>query len=287
MPADSAFIFSVSDKDFQAKVIERSREVPVVVDFWAEWCGPCRTLTPLLERLIEDRKGEVLLAKVNTDQQPALAQQFRIDSLPTVVAFRAGRAVADFVGVYPEAELIRFLDSIGPSPAEREAQQAAALEKTDPAAAEKIYRDALTKDRRQESSLLGLARILLAQNKDAEAGELLENLGPGSEHAKEAEILSAQLGLRKLTKELPDEASLRKSIQTNEKNAQARYELGCVLASTGRYADALEMLISAGERNPKLASTRVREAMVLIFHLAGNDSPLANDYRNRLSLLLY
>ena len=128
---------------------------------------------------------------------------------------------------------------------------------------------------------------MMAQNKDAEAAELLENLGPGSEHAQEAERLTAQLSLRKLTRDLPDEDTLRARMQANDKDALARFQLGCVLAATHRYSDALDMLLSAGERDPKLAATKVREAMVLIFHLVGNDTALANDYRKRLSLLLY
>ena len=285
--SDSSWVFSVSEKEFQTKVIERSKDVPVVVDFWAPWCGPCRSLTPLLEKLVDERKGEVLLAKINTDEEHNLAVTFRIESLPTVVAFRAGRPVLDFVGLLPEADVRRFFDSIGPTPAERDALHAAALEKTDPAEAERIYRAALAEHRNQESALLGLTRLMIAQNRDAEAAELLENLGPGSEHAQETERLSAQLALRKLARELPSEETLRSRIQANDKDAQARYQLGCLLAVTNRYADALETLLSAGERDPKLASTKVREAMVQIFHLVGNDTALANDFRKRLSLLLY
>ena len=136
MPADTPLVFSVTEKDFQTKVLERSKEIAVVVDFWAPWCGPCRSLAPLLEKIVAERKGEVVLAKVNTDEEIGLAQSFRIESLPTVVAFRGGRPVLDFMGLLPEADLRRFFDSIGPTPAEREISQAAALERTDPAEAE-------------------------------------------------------------------------------------------------------------------------------------------------------
>ncbi len=284
----SAWMFSVNERDFKAKVLERSKDVPVIVDFWAPWCGPCRQLTPLLERLIEERQGDVLLAKVNIDEEQGLAQQFRIDSVPTVIAFRAGRAVLDFVGLLPESDIRRFLVDIGPTEAEREASRALALEKTDPAQAEKIYRDALAKDRNQESAILGLVRLLLDKGNHVEAGALLENLAPSSAHAEEAERLSARLWLlRAAGASAGNEEKLRASIQSDPRNAQARYELGCLLAVCCLYSEALEMLLSAGELSPVLASTKVREAMVQIFHLVGNDTALANDYRNRLSLLLY
>ena len=283
----SSWVFSVGAKDFPTKVIEQSKHVPVVVDFWAPWCGPCRQLTPILEALVQERKGEILLAKVNIDDDQALAAQYRIDAVPTVIGFRGGRAVLEFAGVLPEADLRRFFDSLGPSPADREVLQARVLEKTDPVQAEKIYRDALARDPKHEIALLGLAHLLMEQGKFEEAGQLLENLGPGSEHAEEAERLTAQLFLKKLASDLPSEESIKAKVAANPKSAQARYELGCLLAAGNRSAEALDMLFSAGERDAKLASTQVREAMVQIFHLVGNDSALANDYRNRLSLLLY
>jgi putative thioredoxin len=285
--AKSDWVFNATTSDFQAKVLEKSKDIPVVVDFWAPWCGPCRQLGPVLERLIGERNGEILLAKVNTDEEQKLAMEYRIEALPTVIAFRGGRAVLDFLGLLPEPDLCRFLDSVGPTQAERNARHAGDLEKTDPGQAEKIYRDALAKDPNEEAALLGLARLLMSQKKDAEAAELLENLGPGSVHADQAERLTALLALRKLAQGLPAEEALVARVEAEPKNAQARYELGLVLASTSRFSEALEMLLAAGEKDPKLAASKVREAMVQIFHLVGNDTHLANDFRNRLSLLLY
>src|SRR5271166_2986267 len=114
-------VFAVTQGDFESAVLEKSRQTPVVVDFWAPWCGPCRALAPILERLIAQRKGEVLLAKVNTDEEQELAMQYGIEVLPTVVAFKGGKAILSFQGVLPENQLSDFLDRIVPSQAERSA----------------------------------------------------------------------------------------------------------------------------------------------------------------------
>src|SRR5437867_4462684 len=119
---NSPWIFSVGEKDFEAKVIEKSRDVPVVVDFWAPWCEPCLALAPMLEKQITQRGGSVLLAKVNIDEEQGLAMQFGIESIPMVAAFRGGHVVLDFVGLLPEPQLAEFLDRVSPTEAERKAK---------------------------------------------------------------------------------------------------------------------------------------------------------------------
>jgi putative thioredoxin len=282
----SSWVVEVDERTFDQEVIQRSRESPVVVDFWAPWCGPCRMLAPALEKVVAERKGEVVLAKINIDENPHLASQFGIQSIPTVIAFRDGQPVLDFLGLLPEAQLREFLDRIVPSEADRLAHQAAALEKTNPVEAEKLYRRALAGDRNQEAAQVGLARLLISQAKDAEARELLQNLGPGSALGEEVQRLQALLELRDLAY-LADDATARERLEIDPNNAQARYELGCVLASQGRYEEALQMLLSAAERDRKLAATKVREAMVKVFQAVGVRSPLADEYRDKLSSLLY
>jgi putative thioredoxin len=283
----SAWVFDVTEQDFERAVIEASREVPIVVDFWAPWCGPCRTLGPTLERLVNERGGQVRLAKVNVDEAQQLAGDFGIEGIPAVKALRDGRVVLEFVGLLQEPQLREFLDRICPSEADGIARKAREQEEGNPAQAEQLYRQALEMDREQQAALLGLARLRLAQGQEAEVGDLLDRVTSGGDQAAEVSQLRGILSLRELARQFGDEAAARRRLAKAPDNAEAHYELGCVLAAAGRYPEALEACLTAAEKDRKLAAAKVKDVMVQVFHIVGVRSPLAEEYRDKLTRVLY
>jgi putative thioredoxin len=281
------WVIDVTPDRFHEEVVQRSRKLPVVVDFWAPWCQPCRMLGPILERLAAERNGAFLLAKVNIDQAPDLAATYAIEAIPAVKAFRDGEPVLGFVGLLAEDQLKEFIDRILPTDADRWVMDAAAREPNDPGGAEGLYRRALEKNSKHSGALVGLARILIADGKETEAADLLERAVPTGDLTAETERLQAVIALRRLAREFSDEAGVRRRLEAEPGNARLRYELGCLLAAAGQYPEALEHLLAAAEADRKLATGPVREAMVHAFQAVGVRSQLADTYRDRLSRVLY
>ncbi|MFO0879066.1 MAG: tetratricopeptide repeat protein [Gemmataceae bacterium] len=282
----SPWVKDVTEATFESEVILASDQVPVIVDFWSPSCRPCLMLGPLLEKLINERQGQVLLAKVNVDEAPQLAQYFRIDSIPAVKAVYQRQLVHEFTGLIPESALREFFDQISPDGRDPEVAQAEAAEEASPEQAEAMYRDMLAQDPEKHEARVGLARVLLHLNRLDEIADLLDPVGTSGDVGAQAESLLAQVYLRQQGQGLDLEA-LRQRVAANPNDAQAQLELGTALASRGDYADALAALYAAAERDFKLASGKAREVMVKIFYTIGSGEPLANEYRSKLSRLLY
>lgn len=279
----SPFVVNVSDAEFEREVLQQSHQTPVVVDFWAPWCQPCVMLAPLLEKLIAERNGELRLAKVNIDESQETAGRLGVEAIPAVKAFRDGRVVAEFVGLYPEPALREFLERLVPSEADRAVKEADALAANDATRAEVLYRQVLEKERAHEGAILGLARILADRGEVTEAESLLDRIGA----TPEAEKLRATLTLRSTGQDSGSEANLRQQLLSDPENAELHYRLGCALAAAGDYPQALAALLAAAERDRTLAASGVKEAMVRIFQVVGVRSELADDYRQKLTRLLY
>jgi putative thioredoxin len=237
--------------------------------------------------LVEERAGQVILAKINVDESQNLASVFSIESIPAVKAIRDGKIVLEFVGLLPEPALREFLDRLSPSESERRIQQARELETTDPTQAEALYRQALQEERPADTARVGLARLLIARGEEAEAADLLRRVPPGGEESSEVDRLNAILFLKERAPDCGDEAALRKRLAAEPDNAEVYYQLGCVLAAAGHYPEALKMLLSAAERDKKLGNAKVREVMVKVFTVIGQRSELSEEYRDRLRMVLY
>ena len=282
----SEWVIDVGDADFESAVVARSVETPVVVDFWAPWCAPCRVLGPVLERLAAEHEGEFILAKVNVDEAPATAARHRIQGIPAVKGFRDGVVVAEFTGLQPEDVLRRLLAAVLPTEADRLAQAGArAVDAGDTTAAETAYRDALERDPRHARALVELARLLGDRGETAAALDLLDRILPSAPLVDEAQRLAA--ALRTGADGAGDERALRARLAADPADLEARLDLGRLLAASGAYENALTELLEAVRRDPHFDDDAGRKAMVDVFTLLGNDHPLTDRFRGELAKALY
>ena len=278
-------ILEVSDATFYEQVLVRSHELPVVVDFWAPWCGPCRQLGPILERIAASAAGKFLVAKLNIDESPAVARQYGVQSIPLVVAFREGQPVDQFLGLQPESAVREFVARLEPSAADRAASEAEKLaEQGDKTAAEARYRAALESEPRHARALLGLARLLGARGEIEPALELIARIVPGSPVEAEVDRFAAELRMR--AHGSADEGALRRRIAADAKDFGARLELGRALAATRRLEEALPLLVDVVRASPAHAE-EARKAMLDAFELLGPRHALTLQYRKQLAQALF
>ena len=277
---------------FQQDVIDASRELPVLVDFWAPWCGPCRTLGPMLERLEQDGAGRFRLVKINSDENPELSAQFGVRSIPYVVAFVDGRPVDSFVGVLPEPQLRAFIERVAPNPSELERRKAfELLEAGDRVGAAAALRAALALDPANDEARLALAGLLLEATTESageslkdEARDLLARTGALIRQTPRFRALQTRLDSLEQAARLPSADELQRRIDAQPSDLQARADLARLLIAQGKFEPALEQLLEIVSRDR--AYGEARTAILAVFDLMADRPETVSKYRRRLASAL-
>lgn len=284
----SAFIFDVTADNFGTEVLEKSRHTLVVVDFWADWCAPCRVLMPLLQRLAEEYQGRFLLAKVNSDEQQALATQWSVRSLPTVKLFRDGQVVDEFLGAQAEPVIRSVLERhlLRESDALREAASAA-LQAGDTARALALLQKALASDPERLAVKMDLAVALMQCGDLDGVSDILRTLPLQEREEKAVKLLEAQLGFARVAQSVPPLAELRRRLAVHEDDLQSRYELGALSAVEGDYGEALAQFFEIMKRDRRFKDDIGRRGLLAVFEIMGDDHELVQQYRRKMAPLLY
>jgi putative thioredoxin len=284
-------IKNTTTKDFLRDVVEASREVPVLVDFWAPWCGPCRQLTPILEKAVRAAKGAVRLVKLNIDEHPQIPGQMGVQSIPAVFAFQDGRPVDGFMGALPESRVNDFIarligDSAGDTAAELEAAEAA-LSAGDVNSAAQLFGEVLQKDRENAQALAGLAKCYIKTGDLGRAEQTLALVPPAK--ADSAPVASARAALE-LARKAPaagDIEALRAKLAADPKDPQARFDLALALNAKGDRSGALDELLALVAKNRSWNDDAARKQLLQLFDAWGPADLSTIAGRQRLSSLLF
>lgn len=276
---------------FAQDVIEASRETPVLVDFWAAWCGPCRSLSPMLAAIEQEFSGRLKIVKVNVDENRELAAQFSVRSIPYVVAVVDGQVVDSFVGVLPAEQLRQFVSRLLPDPAELERRKAAQLrEQGDVAGAARALRAAMALAPDRDAIRLDLAQLLIdGSPATADLDEAASALAAMSAAAKlEAKWIALNTRLQSLLRaaELPPASELQRRITANPDDLQARLDLANLHVAQRRFEAALEQLLAIVERDRSFGDDIARKTMISVFDLAADQPQLVSAFRRRLAAAL-
>ncbi|MEM7030906.1 MAG: thioredoxin [Chloroflexota bacterium] len=287
MATVATHVIDVNEQTFITEVLERSQTVPVVVDFWAEWCGPCRMLGPTLERLAEEYDGAFVLAKVDVDQCPQLSTQFGVQGIPAVKAFKNNQVVEEFTGALPEPQVRQFLEKLIPSPADILVEEGDVLyENGNAADAAAKYREALALKSSHYSAKLGLGQVLIDLGETDEATNLLQSIPAGVPEGAKAEALLASLQFEQHAAGR-SEAELKAAIEADGKDVASRFALASMLASQDRYQEALDEFLEIVYRDRSFEDDGARKAILALLTNLGDEHPLTSPYRRKLSMALF
>jgi putative thioredoxin len=295
--APSDLVIDGSDATFKRDVLDASKTQPVVVDFWAPWCGPCKTLAPALEKVVRAKKGAVKLVKINIDEHPAIAGQLGVRSIPAVFAFDKGRPVDGFMGALPESQIKVFVDRLGGAGAAgaegdddlESALTAAgeALAEGDLAGAAQLYAAVLQADPENVKALAGMARCYLQMGEPGQAREIIDMVPEDKRKDAAIQGVVAALELAAGANGSDDSAALERQISANPDDHQARYDLAGALAARGDLEGAMDQLLTVIQKDRAWNEEAARKQLLKIFEAAGPMSELSKSGRRRLSAILF
>ena len=292
----NSVIIEVITENFMTDVIEQSKETPVIVDFWAPWCEPCKQLTPIIEKIIKEKNGKVILAKMNIDESPEVAQQLKIQSIPAVMAFNDGQPIDGFIGVQSEKSIIEFVNKISSLKNSSTIDENILagkkyMDENDIETAALVFSEILKIEPDNISAKSLLARCLIKSDQLDDAEKIIDSLPVDAENNQDYISARSELEIFKNAKNNPisdkEEEELRNNIYKDPENYQLKLDLSKILIAKGENEEAINQLLEIIEVNPKWNDGEARKQLIEIFNILGNENILVTEGRKKLSSMLF